>query len=72
MAQRRAAPLSHQFTDLLRQVHKTHQIGMNYSALKESLNIGKKRSVFHKVREGTKKRMVGWLTIIFDNVGINE
>lgn len=46
MAQRRAAPLSHQFTDLLRQVHKTHQIGMNYSALKKSLNIGKKKKYF--------------------------
>lgn len=58
-------------TDLLRQVHKTHQIGERYSALKKILNIGKKRNIYLKVREGTKKRMMGWLTNIFDSIGIN-
>lgn len=62
MAQGRTAPLSHQFTDLLRQVHKPHQISMNYSALNRSLNIGKIRSIYRKVRGETKRRMVGWST----------
>lgn len=54
--------LSHQLTDLLRQVHKAHQIGVNYSALNKNLNIDKNRGIYHKVKGETKRIMVGWST----------